>query len=94
MALGFNDLGQTNIPAGLTGVVDIAGGVGHSLALKSDGTVIAWGSNFYGETNVPAGLAGVVAIASADFYRHSVEERWHYRAVGDEQLRPSRGSCS
>ena len=34
---------------GLTNVIAIAGGQGHSLALKSDGTVWAWGMNMYGE---------------------------------------------
>src|SRR5450759_3264757 len=33
--------GQTTIPAGLSGVTAIAGGGNHSLALKSDGTVVA-----------------------------------------------------
>lgn len=33
----------------LTGVVDIAAGASHSLALKEDGTVWAWGSNDYGQ---------------------------------------------
>ena len=41
----------------------IAAGVSCSLALKSDGTVVAWGANFYGQTNVPAGLSNVIAIA-------------------------------
>jgi alpha-tubulin suppressor-like RCC1 family protein len=35
--------------AGLTGVVAIACGEDHSLALKSDGTVWAWGYNFSGQ---------------------------------------------
>jgi alpha-tubulin suppressor-like RCC1 family protein len=34
----------------LTGIVDISGGYSHALALKSDGTVWAWGMNLYGET--------------------------------------------
>jgi alpha-tubulin suppressor-like RCC1 family protein len=31
----------------------IAAGYDHSLALKQDGSVVAWGSNFYGLTDVP-----------------------------------------
>ena len=33
----------------LTGAVAIAGGDYHSLALKSDGTVWAWGDNQFGD---------------------------------------------
>jgi alpha-tubulin suppressor-like RCC1 family protein len=33
----------------LTGVTKIAAGYEHALALKSDGTVWAWGDNFYGQ---------------------------------------------
>jgi hypothetical protein len=49
---GANEFNQTNIPAGLTNVVAIALSTftpNHSLALKSDGTVIAWGDNLSGE---------------------------------------------
>ena len=31
------------IPAGLNGVIGIAGGRLHSLALRADGSVVAWG---------------------------------------------------
>jgi len=33
----------------LTGIIQLAGGDSHSLALKSDGTIWAWGNNIYGE---------------------------------------------
>ena len=34
------------------------------MALKSDGTVTAWGWNVYGQTNVPLGLSNVTAIGA------------------------------
>ena len=45
-------------------MVAIAAGGGHTVALKQDGTVVAWGGNSYGQTTVPAGLSGVVAVAA------------------------------
>jgi hypothetical protein len=45
-------------------VVAIAAGDNHCLALKADGTVVAWGSDGEGSTSVPAGLTGVTAVAA------------------------------
>ncbi|PYT63166.1 MAG: hypothetical protein DMG35_05100, partial [Acidobacteria bacterium] len=78
----FGELGNgtntaSNTPmqvSGLSGVTAIAGGELHGLALKSDGTVWAWGLNIAGElgngtntnSNTPvqvSGLSGVTAIA-------------------------------
>jgi alpha-tubulin suppressor-like RCC1 family protein len=50
-------------PPGLGNVVAIAA-AWHDLALKSDGTVVAWGVNWSGESTVPPGLSDVVAIAA------------------------------
>ncbi|MST01202.1 MAG: hypothetical protein EXS29_07820, partial [Pedosphaera sp.] len=55
---------RSTVPAGLSGVVAIAAGGWHTVALKQDGTVVAWGENYKGQTTVPAGLSGVVAIAA------------------------------
>lgn len=55
---------ETNVAANLAGVQAIAAGDQHALALKSDGTVVAWGNNTFGQTNVPPGLGDVVAIAA------------------------------
>ena len=56
------------MPSGLSDVVAIAAGGYHSLALKSDGTVAAWGYNEYGQSTVPAGLSDVVAISGGVAY--------------------------
>ena len=42
----------------------IAAGYYHSLGIKADGTVVAWGYNGSCQCNVPAGLTGVVAVAA------------------------------
>ncbi len=52
----------TPIPAG--NAVAIAGGNGHGLALRADGTIFAWGANESGQCDVPAGLGNVTAIAA------------------------------
>jgi len=68
----------------LGGIKAVAGGEYHSLALKEDGTVLAWGNNFNGQlgngssgldsdSNVPvqvSNLSGVKAIAAG--YAHSL----------------------
>ena len=40
---GDNTCGQTNVPVGLTNVTQIAIGIDYCLALRVDGTVVAWG---------------------------------------------------
>lgn len=64
VAWGDDSYGQVTIPKDLSGVVAIAVGGMHSLALKSDGTVVAWGSSNFFQSNVPEGLGEVVAIAA------------------------------
>ena len=71
VAWGDGSDGETNVPPELTNVVGIiASGdpysdTAYSLALKSDGTLVAWGE---GEPNVPvAGMSNVIGIgAGAD----------------------------
>ena len=45
--MGIERLPQTEVPVGLSDVVSVAAGYGHSLALKRDGTVAAWGANSF-----------------------------------------------
>jgi PASTA domain/Regulator of chromosome condensation (RCC1) repeat len=63
----IGDAGQCSVPGGLSATVTaIAAGTAHSLALKSDGTVVAWGcaNSTSGQCNVPGGLTGVTAITA------------------------------
>ncbi|MFC4600236.1 S-layer homology domain-containing protein [Cohnella hongkongensis] len=48
--------------------MSIAAGYVHSLTLKSDGTVVGWGSNAFGQIDMPAGLDDVVSIAAGYAY--------------------------
>jgi murein DD-endopeptidase MepM/ murein hydrolase activator NlpD len=57
-------------------VVAVSAGWSHSLALRADGTVVAWGGNDFGKSTVPAGLTNVVAIAGAP------SQSWVLRADG------------
>ncbi len=60
---GQNSFGQTNIPSNATNVVAVSAGAFECMALKSDGTVVVWGSQ-QNLTNVPPDVSNVVAIAT------------------------------
>ena len=61
-------------PADLRGVTAIAAGRSHTVALKNDGTVVAWGFSYYGQTTAPAGLSGVTAIAAGSYYTVALKD--------------------
>lgn len=52
----------------MSGVKAIDASVYHSLALKSDGTVVAWGWNDDSQATVPAEMTGVMAIAAGGYH--------------------------
>ena len=62
--LSWNIFTNKFYPPGLSGVMAIASGADHLLALKNDGTVKSHGDGDYGQLIVPAGLSNVVAIAA------------------------------
>jgi len=66
------DAGQCNVPSGLSGVTAIAAGEFNSLALKEDGTVVAWGECL-GQCSAPSGLSGVTAIAAEELHSLALE---------------------
>jgi hypothetical protein len=44
----------------------VAGGESHSLGLKGDGSIVAWGWNLAGQCNVPAPNTGFAAVAGGE----------------------------
>ncbi len=64
-AWGASDGSSVQPPFGLTDVQSITAGFDFGLAIKSDGSVIAWGgNNQFGQLNVPADLGPVTAVAT------------------------------
>jgi alpha-tubulin suppressor-like RCC1 family protein/subtilisin-like proprotein convertase family protein len=84
-----------DVPAGLTGVIAVAdylelqGEVVQHLALKSDGTVVAWGDNSSGQLDVPSGLSDVVGIAAGLGHRLALKRDGTVVAWGDNNA----GQC-
>lgn len=68
LAWGWNAYAQTNVPPALTARA-VAGGYGHSLALRRDGTIAAWGGGrSTAVTNVPASATNVIQIAAGPYH--------------------------
>ena len=69
------------IPGGLSNVMAVAGGLYHSLAIRTDGSVVAWGAGVsntgyspqWGQALVPGGLSNVTQVAGG--YYHSLALR-------------------
>ena len=66
VAWGSDSYGQSTVPDGLSDVTAIAAGNAHSLALKSDGTVVAWGCT---DIRLPAERLGAVQRAERPLRR-------------------------
>ena len=85
---------------GLSGVVSVAAGTSHNVALKADGTVWGWGYNGHGQlgdgtsgsSRVPVQaqrLGGVVAVAAGKDHTVAVRSDgtvWAWGSNGDGQL--------
>ncbi len=80
-------------------IVQCAGGMAHTLALRADGTVWAWGGNFRGELGdgtrrtirpVPQSvpdIAEVIAVAAGNRYSLALREDGTVWAWGDNEMR-------
>ena len=74
-ALGDNGFGQLEMPADLANIVAIAAGAYHSLALRADGRVRAWGYTDHGECEPPGTLQDAIAIAAGGYHSLAINSR-------------------
>jgi len=58
------------VPEPNSGYIAVEAGYNHSLGLKADGSIVAWGDNFFGQCTLPSPNSGFVAIAAG--YEHSL----------------------
>ena len=80
MAWGNNNEGQCYVPSPNTGFVAVAGGFGHSLGLKEDGSIVAWEWNVSGQCDVPPPNEGFIAVAGGGYTSLGL----HYYSTGIE----------
>ena len=78
----------------LSGVKDIAGGVVHSLALKSDGTVWAWGYNGAGQLGDGTTTISTTPVQVSNLSGVTNIEAgwWHSMAIKEEPVNTKKGT--
>lgn len=69
---GDNSYGQTNVPANMTNVVAMAGGLYHTVALRGTGRVSCWGNSNYFQTTTPVALLLTNSMAVGAGRYHSL----------------------
>ncbi len=67
MAWGNDAFGQTEVPVTATNAIALAGGGFHSLGLRADGRVIAWGNGYDGQCDVPT-ITNAIAVAAGAYH--------------------------
>ncbi len=89
---GYYAGGVTNVPPGLTNIVSVAAGLDHAVALRNDGTVVAWGSDSgYGETHVPPGLSNVVSVSAGWLFSMALRSDGTVMTWGNDATVPPPG---
>ena len=83
VAWGDDNWGQCEVPNGLQ-YIQIAGGSQHSVALRSDGAVLAWGLNTSGQCNVPMLPTGLhyAGVAAGSIHTVALRSRRRCCRVG------------
>jgi len=72
-----------------TDVVGVATSVGHSLAIRANRTVVAWGDNHLGQCAVPADLNDVIGVSAGQIHSLALRKDGTIVAWGDNRF----GQC-
>lgn len=83
VSAGDSSLGQRDLPVGSTNLLAVAAGDWHSLALRREGRVLAWGYNWNGQATAPAALSNAVAIAAGGYHSLALDANGRVWAWGD-----------
>lgn len=88
-----DDFTNPAVPSDITGVKSITAGAHHVLALKNDGTVLAWGPNYEGENDIPEDLGKVAKLSAGYSASYALLENgslrtWGNTKNGEDRLPP------
>lgn len=86
---GYDGSNQNATPIEATNAVAISAGAMHNVALRRDGTVIAWGAA--GLTNVPGGLSDVLSVAAGGNHSMALKRDgtvvvWGNNSYGEQNI--------
>jgi alpha-tubulin suppressor-like RCC1 family protein len=77
--------------------VEVAAGYGHTLAVRSDGALVAWGYNTSGQCDLPPPQPGLTYVEIAAGGAHSVARHadgslvaWGYNKYWTRSMKPAR----
>ncbi len=66
--------------------IAISAGAYHTVALKGDGTVVAWGDNSLGQSGVPSELKNVIAVSAGAYHTVALKDDGTIVAWGDNSM--------
>jgi len=70
----------------LDDVTAVSAGGNHSLALRNDSGVVAWGSDYVGQSSVPSSATGIIQISAGLNHSLALRNDGVVLAWGDDQL--------